>query len=131
METKHNDYGNVRRVKVSLPQWVRPGRHQATITRLRALAEIPRPLVDPVVRVGERVLRLRGTVPSGYYLKYENGRAFVFDPDWRPAGELAVEGALVAPAGAARYRVDDAADGPAPWLELQFSVRGEPMSVGK
>ncbi len=131
METKHNDYGNVRRVKVSLPQWVRPGRHQATITRLRALAEIPRPLVDPVVRVGERVLRLRGTVPSGYYLKYENGRAFVFDPDWRPAGELAVEGALVAPAGAARYRVDDAADGPAPWLELQFSVRGEPMTVGK
>ena len=131
METKHNNYGNVRRVKVSLPQWVRPGRHQATITRLRALAEIPRPLVDPVVRVGERVLRLRGTVPSGYYLKYENGRAFVFDPDWRPAGELAVEGALVAPAGAARYRVDDAGDGPAPWLELQFSVRGEPMSVGK
>ena len=57
METKHNNYGNVRRVKVSLPQWVRPGRHQATITRLRALAEIPRPLVDPVVRVGERVLR--------------------------------------------------------------------------
>ena len=131
METKHNNYGNVRRVKVSLPQWVRPGRHQATITRLRALAEIPRPLVDPVVRVGERVLRLRGTVPSGYYLKYENGRAFVFDPDWRPAGELAVEGALVAPAGAARYRVDDAGDGPAPWLELQFSVRGEPMMVGK
>jgi hypothetical protein len=131
METKHNDYGNVRRVKVSLPQWVRPGRHQATITRLRALAEIPRPLVDPVVRVGERVLRLRGTVPSGYYLKYENGRALVFDPDWRPHGELAVEGALVAPAGAARYRVDDAGDGPAPWLELQFSVRGEPMTVGK
>lgn len=131
MDTKHNDYGNVRRVKVSLPQWVRPGRHQATITRLRALAEIPRPLVDPVVRVGERVLRLRGTVPSGYYLKYENGRALVFDPDWRPAGELAVEGALTAPAGAARYRVDDAADGPAPWLELQFSVRGEPLIVGK
>lgn len=131
METKHNDYGNVRRVKVGLPQWVRPGRHQATITRLRALAEIPRPLVDPVVRIGERVLRLRGTVPSGYYLKYENGRALVFDPDWRPAGELGVEGALTAPAGAARYRVDDAGDGPAPWLELQFSVRGEPLIVGK
>ena len=131
METKHNDYGNVRRVKVDLPQWLRPGRHQATITRLRALAEIPRPLVDPAVRVGERVLRLRGTVPSGFYLKYENGRALVFDPDWRPAGELAVEGALTAPAGAARYRVDDAGDGPAPWLELQFSVRGEPMIVGK
>ncbi len=131
MDTKHNDYGNVRRVKVSLPQWVRPGRHQATITRLRALAEIPRPLVDPVVRVGERVLRLRGTVPRGHYLKYENGRAQVFDPDWRPAGELGVEGALTAPAGAARYRVDDAGDGPAPWLELQFSVRGEPMIVGK
>ncbi|MEY4086661.1 MAG: hypothetical protein RLZZ405_849 [Verrucomicrobiota bacterium] len=130
-ETKHNDYGNVRRVQVGLPQWSRPGRHQATITRLRALAEIPRPLVDPVVRVGERVLRLRGTVPSGFYLKYENSRALVFDPDWRPAGELAAEGALTAPAGAARYRVDDAADGPAPWLELQFSVRGEPMTVGK
>jgi hypothetical protein len=70
-------------------------------------------------------------VPSGHYLKYENGRARVFDPDWRPCGELAVEGALVAPAGAARYRVDDAGDGPAPWLELQFSVRGEPMTVGK
>lgn len=130
-ETKHNDYADVRRVQVGLPQWVRPGRHQATITRLRALAEIPRPLVDPVVRVGERVLRLRGTVPSGFYLKYENGRALVFDPDWRPAGELGAEGALTAPAGAARYRVDDAGDGPAPWLELQFSVRGEPMTVGK
>lgn len=130
-ETKHNDYADVRRVQVGLPQWVRPGRHQATITRLRALAEIPRPLVDPVVRVGERVLRLRGTVPSGFYLKYENGRALVFDPDWRPAGELGAEGALTAPAGAARYRLDDAGDGPAPWLELQFSVRGEPMTVGK
>ena len=83
------------------------------------------------MRVGERVLRLRGTVPSGHYLKYEHGRARVFDPDWRPSGELAVEGALVAPAGTARYRVDDAGDGPAPWLELQFSVRGEPMTVGK
>jgi hypothetical protein len=131
METKHNDYGNVRRVKVGLPQQARAGTSTATITNLRALAEIPRPLVDPVVRVGERVLRLRGTVPSGHYLKYENGRARVFDPDWRPSGELAVEGALVAPTGAARYRVDDAGDGPAPWLELQFSVRGEPMTVGK
>jgi hypothetical protein len=131
METKHNDYGNVRRVKVGLPQMARAGTSTATVTNLRALAEIPRPLVDPVVRVGERVLRLRGTVPSGHYLKYENGRARVFDPDWRPSGELAVEGALVAPAGAARYRVDDAGDGPAPWLELQFSVRGEPMTVGK
>ena len=131
METKHNDYGNVRRVKVGLPQMARAGTSTATVTNLRALAEIPRPLVDPVVRVGERVLRLRGIVPSGHYLKYENGRARVFDPDWRPSGELAVEGALVAPAGAARYRVDDAGDGPAPWLELQFSVRGEPMTVGK
>ena len=131
METKHNDYGNVRRVKVGLPQMARAGTSAATITNLRALAEIPRPLVDPVVRVGERVLRLRGTVPSGYYLKYENGRARVFDPDWRPRGELAVEGALTAPAGAARYRVEDAGDGPEPWLELQFSVRGEPMTVGK
>jgi len=131
METKHNDYGNVRRVKVGLPQMARAGTSTAIVTKLRALAEIPRPLVDPVVRVGERVLRLRGTVPSGYYLKYENGRAQVLDPDGRPRGELAAEGALTAPAGAARYRVDDAGDGPEPWLELQFSVRGEPMKVGK
>jgi hypothetical protein len=131
METKHNDYGNVRRVKVGLPQMARAGTSTATVTNLRALAEIARPLVDPVVRVGERVLRLRGTVPSGHYLKYENGRAWVFDPDWRARGELAVAGTLVAPAGAARYRVEDAGEGAVPWLELQFSVRGDPMTVGK
>jgi hypothetical protein len=130
METKHNDYGNVRRVKVGLPQRARAGTSTATVTNLRALAEIPRPLVDPVVRVGERVLRLRGTVPSGYYLKYEAGRAQVLDPDGNPRGELAGEGALRAPAGAARYRVDDASEGPVPWLELQFIVRGDPMTAG-
>jgi hypothetical protein len=131
METKRNDYGNVRRVKVGLPQQSRAGRSSATIRNLRALAEIPRALVDPVVRVGDRVLRLRGTVPTGHYLRYEDGRAQVLDPDRRVVAELAVEGSLVAPAGAARYRVDDAGEGPVPWLELQFLVRGEPMIVAK
>ena len=95
-----------------------------------ALKELPAELADPVIAVGRGRLAVKGAVSTGQYLAYEGGdEAGVFDANWRPVKRLPVAATdYIMPSGESDVSVASSAR-PAPWLEVQFITRGEPMAV--
>jgi hypothetical protein len=102
----------------------------ATVEGLEALKELPAELADPVIAVGRGRLAVKGAVSTGQYLAYEGGdEAGVFDANWRPVKRLPVAATdYIMPSGESDVSVASSAR-PAPWLEVQFITRGEPMAV--
>ena len=96
----------------------------------QALEELPAELVDPVIAVGRGRLAVKGTVATGQYLAYDGGsEAGVFDANWRPVKRLpATATEYVMPRGYSDVSVASPAR-PAPWLEVQFITRGQPIAV--
>lgn len=99
------------------------------VRSLELLENLNLPLRNPVVCVGDGVLRVDGEVFPGEYLTYENAVGVkVADANWnfRRAPEFTVE-RWVAPQGVVPVAVHAASAGPPPWLELQVITRGEPL----
>ena len=74
---------------------------------------------------------MQGTVASGQYLTWEGGpTATVWDANWNRVADLpvAAEG-FIAPNGEFDCRIDTESGGAAPWLELQFMTRDDPIVV--
>ncbi len=102
------------------------------VTSLKALKEIPVPLQDPTIVTVRGELQVRGEVPFDHYLEYQGGTtAMVYDQNWNKVSELPVtiKDPFAVPAGKSAITVKTAKPGPAPWLELQFLTRGEPVAV--
>jgi hypothetical protein len=125
------DYGKVPWTRLGFGKV--PGGTTATVRveGLKALAEIPAELVDPVVHAGTGVLRITGKIATGEYLAYSGGdHASVCDRNWNKLRDLSVQKQdYVMPSGYAPVSVETRGDGPKPWLETQFLVHGDPFVV--
>jgi hypothetical protein len=87
------NYRAIARVYVFLTG-VAPGRTvQASFSRLEALKETPRPLVNPALKINGRRITIPARLETDWYLEYDGaGRARVFDPDGFTKAEVAVAG---------------------------------------
>ena len=131
METKSNDYSQVRRAKIGFGE-IPPWRHVAVkVEQLTALAEIPVALEHPVVRVGAGRLRVCGDIRSGQFLQYAGGeKAIVYDENWHRLGELPLETTNVTmPTGQVGVAVSTEQAGLWPWLDVQFLTSGPPVPI--
>ena len=131
METKSNDYSQVRRAKIGvgeIPPW-----RQVTVKveQLTALGEIPVALEHPVVRVGAGRLRVCGDIGSGQFLQYAGGdKAIVYDENWHRLAELPVNAtSATMPTGQVGVTVSTEQAGPWPWLDVQFLTSGPPVPI--
>lgn len=132
METKSNDYGHVRQVRIGFGQL--PPHTTATVKleRLTALGEISTALQNPSIHVGNGRIRIRGSVPSGHFVQYTGGQnAILFDENWRKRGEFPVETTdPTIPSGSIQISVNTEQQRPWPWLDGQFLATGAPIPVG-
>lgn len=131
-ETKSNNYGHVRQVRVGFGQLPPHATATVKVERLTALGDMPLALESPVVHVGNGQLQVRGSIPSGHFLQYAGGdTATIFDENWHKQGELPVEKTdAVMPHGSVNVSVTCAHPRPSPWLEVQFLTTSVPISVG-
>ena len=80
METKSNDYGHVRQVKIGFGELPPHCTASVRVERLTALGEALVELQNPVVHVDQGQVAVHGAIPSGHFLQYDGGdRATVFD----------------------------------------------------
>ena len=105
----------------------------AKVSGMKALKEIPMPLVDPVIATAQGSLSVKGQVPSDHYLEYQGGEtATVYDANWNKVGALPVKAASFSvPNGKSPITVKSSQTGALPWIEVQFLTRGEPIAVKK
>ena len=131
-EAKHFDY-EAALTKVSLGFGWLPARRsaQATVVRLELLENLPSAWHDPVIRLGQGVLRVQGAVAAHEYLTFSADEGVrVLDRNWNFQRTLPfkAERWQVGP-GPVELRI--AADGgSAPWLEVQALTQGEPFPIG-
>jgi hypothetical protein len=132
METKSNDYGHVREVKIGFGQLPPHGAASVKVERLTALGEAFVELQNPVVHVDQGQVAVRGAIPSGYFLQYDGGDfAMLFDENWQEKGKLLVERInATMPCRSVNVSITVAQPGPWPWLEMQFLTAGTPIPVG-
>lgn len=130
MATKHADYARQRTCRLGLVHLPPRTKVSVRVERLAALAEIPAALENPVIRVGEGTLTVKGRVASGEYLRYDDGdKASVHDENWNPLRELpVVRSDYTMPAGWAPVSITSSSRAQ-PWLEVQFMTEGPPMEV--
>jgi hypothetical protein len=133
METKSNNYGRVRQVKIGFGQLPPNTTATVKVERLTALGEIPAVMQNPVVQIGSGQLQVRGSVPVGYFLQYDGGdSASLFDENWKPEGNLPVEKTnAVLPTGTVTISISTEQPQPRPWLDVQFLTTGPAITVGK
>lgn len=132
METKSNDYGHVRQVKIGFGELPPNSTASVKVERLTALGESLVELQDPVVQVSDGQVKVHGTIPSGHFLQYDGGdSATLFDENWHKKGTLPVEKANAAmPHGSVSASIAVAQQRPLPWLEIQFITTGTPIAIG-
>ena len=133
METKSNNYGHVRQVRIGFGQLPPNTTATVKIERLTALGEIPASLQNPTVHVGNGQLRIRGAVPSGHFVRYDgDGTATIFDENWRQQGELPVgKTNATMPHGSVTLSLSTEQPRPCPWLDLQILTTSTAIHVGK
>lgn len=104
-----------------------------TVSGMKALKEIPVPLVDPVIATAQGKLSIKGQVPTDHYLEYQGGNsATVYDANWNKIGTLPAQAEnFTVPNGKTPITIKTAQTGVLPWLEVQFLTRGEPITVKK
>ena len=131
MDTKQTDYAHPRWCRLGFGRLPPQCKASVRVEGLRALAEIPAQLEDPVIRTGKGTLLVKGSAASGQYLQYEGGAtAAVYDENWNKIRDLQVEKmAYRMPSGWAPVCVSTAGAKAQPWLEVQFMTEGEPMLV--
>ncbi|MEN6504386.1 MAG: hypothetical protein ABFD92_07600 [Planctomycetaceae bacterium] len=103
----------------------------ALVEGIKALAEIPAMLENPVIHTGAGTLTIKGRIASGQYLEYTGAAtAALFDANWNKLAELPVEARqYVMPSGVSDVWVASAAKTPQPWLEVQFMAEGAAILV--
>lgn len=136
MGAKHFDYGGeVRAVSLGFGHLPAKAAARVLVRRLELLENAPGVLRDPVVHVGDGVVRLRGDVHAYEYVVIDaEGAATVFDRNWNLLRAIeSTRERFTAAAGAVPVRIESAArDGePPPWCELQVITRGPPHVLGQ
>jgi hypothetical protein len=132
METKSNDYGHIRQVKIGFGQMPPHSIASVKVERLTALGESRVALENPVIQVGEGQLEVDGAIPSGDFLQYNgDDSATLFDKNWHEKGRLPVLRKNAAmPHGSVSVSITGLQRHLSPWLEVQFLTAGMPISVG-
>lgn len=131
MDTKRADYSRASWCRLGFGHVPAGKKASVLVEDLKALGEIPVALKNPVIRTGEGLLTVKGSVQSGQYLQYDGGEtAGVFDENWKKLSELSVEKKnYTMPAGWAPVSIGAEGSNAKPWLEVQFMTEGEPMVV--
>lgn len=131
--THHADYRGVGRVHLGFGAIPGKTRASAVVHSLRALREISTQLKDPVVQIGQGMLRCAGVLRTSEYLEYTGGKnAQVYDCNWNLLRELPVEMQnFLMPKGAETITIAGADGDPAPWLDVQITTDGTPLVVPK
>jgi hypothetical protein len=131
MKTKRANYARITWCKLGFGHLPPKSKASVAVKGLKALAEIPAVLTDPVIRVGNGSLNLKGRVFSGQILVWQGGdNAIVCDENWNRLRKLPAERKdYVMPTGFAEVTVHAAESNAKPWLEVQFMTEGEPMLV--
>ena len=99
---------------------------------LRFLPEKDSALVNPTIKVDNGSLSIMGTVPSDRYLWYRGGdQVGVYDLNWNKIKDLPVTlNNPLAKSKESKLSVVNHNENGDPWLEVQFFVKDEAMSVG-
>ena len=131
--THRADYRRVGRVHLGFGAVPGKTRASVVVRNLRALREISTQLQDPVVRIGDGMLRCKGAVRSSEYLEYTGGKnAPVYDRNWNLLRQLPVETTdFSMPNGEATVTITGADGAPAPWLDVQIMTDGTALVVPK
>jgi hypothetical protein len=104
---------------------------RAEVTGIQLLDNLPGKLVNPIIRVGSGELQITGSAEDGEYLTYSPAEGVrIFDKNWNFLRALKSEEVnWMVPRGKVDVSIENEADGPQPWLELQLITRGEPFSL--
>ena len=131
MDTKRADYASIHWMKLGIGYMPPHARVSIVLEDLKALAEIPAVLENPVVHVGVGTLTIKGSVRSGQILDYQGGEtASVYDENWNRLTVFPVEkNQYSMPAGFAPVSIVTKQTKVLPWLEVQFMTEGEAMIV--
>jgi hypothetical protein len=131
--TERFDYGTIGRVAMGfgfIPAKTSPA---VKVENLQLLHERESLLTNPTVRVGTGNLCIEGEIRTGECFRYDGGKSGgVYDENWKKKRELPVRATdFVMPKGTAPVAIGVAADVTQPWLEVQFIVEGESLTVMK
>ncbi len=130
-QTKGTRYGPLRQISMGLGLVPPRTAVDIRVSKLRVLSEIPTSLVNPTIELGDGSLSIQGSIPSESYLWYGGGSTVgVYDLNWNKQADLPVEKHdFVAPRGPLDIRIHGEAGSAVPWLECQFFVKGNAISV--
>jgi hypothetical protein len=134
LNTKSFDYDSpVKKIHMGfgyIPPKTNP---KVRVANLRALGDLATELRDPVIRVGEGSLQVKGSVETGDYLQYQGGNLVgVYDENWNHKADLPVETSnFIMPRGKAEIQITVSDDAPRPWISTQFITLGEPIPIAQ
>lgn len=107
---------------------------KVTVDGLKALKDFPSALVDPLIRVGNGTLTIKGTVKTDEIVKYEGGKTVtLYDRNWNRISDLpATAENYVMPTGYHKVSVSGNHNGPPPWMFVRFITEdNDPIVVRK
>jgi hypothetical protein len=126
-------YGTIRRANLGLGMIPPETRVSVKVQNLRILKEVNAELTNPVIKIGEGTLSVRGTIQSDHYLWYLGGDTVgVYDLNWNKMADLSVKkNAFTAPSGSSTITLLNPETHSQPWLECQFFVKDTPWILMK
>lgn len=132
MDAKHFDYSaTLNRVKIGFGYLPPNSQAKVAVERLELLENVPSMLRDPVFKLGQGTLAVKGEISSGEYMTYEKDAGVnVYDCNWNFLKKLPSEATSFEAASHVSFRVSNPASLPQPWLEVQVLTRGEPYEIG-
>lgn len=133
---KQFDYrGELRAVSLGFGHLPAKASARVVVRRLELMENATGVLRDPVVRVCDGFVRLRGDVHEHEYLVIDaEGGAEIFDRNWKRLRKIeSTRERFIAPVGGVTARIDAASrdNEPLPWCEVQVITRGPPHLLGQ
>jgi hypothetical protein len=132
-EARDIRYGAIRRVSLGIGMIPPETAVAVNVQNLRILKEMNSELKNPVIKINEGTLSVRGTIQSDCYLWYLGGDTVgVYDLNWKKRADLTVKkNTFNVPSGESTITLLNSEADSQPWLECQFFVKDEPWILKK
>jgi hypothetical protein len=132
-EARDIRYGAIRRVSLGIGMIPPETTVAVKVENLRILKEMNAELKNPVIKINEGTLGIRGSIQSDHILWYLGGDTVgVYDLNWKKMVDLPVKkNAYNAPSGESTITLLNPEADSQPWLECQFFVKDVPWILKK